>query len=274
MSNDKVSEKNSEFWNELCGTGLAKMLGIADSTPKSLKKFDDWYFDFYKYLNSHIPFADLNGKDVLEVGLGYGTVSQKIAAAGANYTGLDIAKGPVEMVQHRLEQNGLQGKVKRSSILDKNFKQESFDYVIAIGCLHHTGDIQTAIDQCFELLRPGGKLVFMVYYAYSYRRYRMALLSTLFYAAKELLGFRGVVDNVNARERAAYDANSKGESAPYTCWVSKKSIKWLCRKFSKVESTLENIDQEFPFRKRKREQLLVSAWPKLCGLDVYTTATK
>ena len=40
-------EKNSEFWDELCGSHLAKSLGITDSSVISLKKFDTWYYDFW-----------------------------------------------------------------------------------------------------------------------------------------------------------------------------------------------------------------------------------
>src|SRR5258705_3888649 len=104
---EDVSRRNSEFWNELCGTHLATMLGIKDDSRESLKKFDDWYMDYYPYLYTHIPLADMRGKRVLEVGLGYGTVSQLIAQAGADFTALDIAEGPVEMVKHRLRINAL-----------------------------------------------------------------------------------------------------------------------------------------------------------------------
>ena len=52
----------------------------------------------------------LRDRDVLEVGLGYGTVGQKIAESGARYTGLDIAQGPVDGLNHRLAQSGLPGR--------------------------------------------------------------------------------------------------------------------------------------------------------------------
>jgi hypothetical protein len=42
MENIEVSQKNAEFWDELCGSHLAKSLGITDSSVESLKKFDDW----------------------------------------------------------------------------------------------------------------------------------------------------------------------------------------------------------------------------------------
>lgn len=274
MSQSEISSKNSDFWNELCGSQLAKFLGITDSSQESLKKFDDWYFDFYPYLFDHIPFAELKDKDVLEVGLGYGTVSQRLAEAGANYKGLDIAAGPVWMVNHRLQQEKLYGQATQGSILEPPFDPESFDAIVAIGCLHHTGDLQLAIQRCWNLLRPGGKLIFMVYYAYSYRRIRMAPLTTLRYMVNEITGYRGVVGNSAMRERAAYDSNSAGSGAPHTDWISVRSLGNLCSCFSNFSARLENIDQEQPFMYAPRDQLLATRWPQLVGLDLYATATK
>lgn len=146
MSQAEITSKNSDFWNELCGTTLARYLGITDSSKESLAKFDNWYFDFYPYLFDHIPFDSLKGKDVLEVGLGYGTVSQRLAESGANYIGLDVAAGPVDMVNHRLDQKGLSGEARQGSILEPPFATDSFDAIVAIGCLHHTGNLKLAID--------------------------------------------------------------------------------------------------------------------------------
>lgn len=274
MGQAEISNKNSEFWNELCGSQLAKFLGVNDSKPKSLRKFDDWYFDFYPYLFDHIPFAELKGKNVLEVGLGYGTVAQKLAESGANYHGLDIAAGPVGMVNHRLQQASLLGSATQGSILEPPFKPDSFDAIIAIGCLHHTGNLHAAIRQCQRLLRPGGRLIFMVYYAYSYRRFRMAPATTFKYMLRELQGYRGVVGESIARERAAYDANSEGGEAPHTDWISVRSLRKLCGDFSSFSARLENIDQEPPFKRTSRSTLLKTRWPQLIGLDLYATATK
>ncbi|MER1967981.1 class I SAM-dependent methyltransferase [Castellaniella sp. GW247-6E4] len=275
MDQNGISDRNSEFWDELCGTGLAKFLGINDSSVESLKKFDDWYFDFYPYLFDHIPFNTMAGKDVLEVGLGYGTVSQKLAQSEANYKGLDIAVGPVSMVNHRLRQTGLLGEAIAGSILEPPFPAKSFDYIVAIGCLHHTGDLRAAIQRCWELLRPGGHLIFMVYYAYSYRRYRMALPVTLKNLYKEAMGYRGVVGGMsNDTERAAYDASSDGVGAPHTDWISVKSLKEYCGKFDNFRAKIENVDERFPFRWSVRKSVLETRLPSYIGLDLYATATK
>jgi 2-polyprenyl-3-methyl-5-hydroxy-6-metoxy-1,4-benzoquinol methylase len=274
METTEISKNNAAFWDELCGSNLAKSLGITDASIESLARFDDWYFNFYPYLFQHIPFSTMNGKKVLEIGLGYGTVSQHLAESGADYTGLDIAQGPVSMVNQRLNQNHLPGSAIQGSILDPQLPVSTFDYVIAIGCLHHTGNLKLAIQQCHRLLKPGGQLVFMVYYAYSYRRFRMTPLLTIKNLVKEAFGYRGVVGNASNRQRAAYDASSKGGGAPHTDWISERSLKKYCEDFASFEATTENIDQETPFRSTPRQELLKTKWPSIIGLDIYATATK
>jgi SAM-dependent methyltransferase len=271
----EVADRNALFWNELCGTSFARALGVSDDSPASLKRFDDWYFAFYPYLFLHIPFEDMKGKEVLEVGLGYGTVSQRIAEVGARYHGLDIAGGPVWMVNHRLQQAGMSGQARQGSILAADFPNANFDFVVAIGCLHHTGDLQGAIDECHRILRPGGKLICMVYNAYSYRRFYQARRETLRYALRESLGYRGVAAARTREERAAYDANAAGDAAPHTDFISRRSLRYFCRRFSSFTAQSENIDNGTPFEKSApRRELLKTLWPRLCGLDLYATAIK
>ncbi len=276
VGQENVDVSNVQFWNELCGTHLAKHLGVTDDNPASLRLFDDWFFAFYPYLFLHIPFEDMKGKDVLEIGLGYGTVTQRIAESGARYSGLDIAAGPVEMANHRLRQATLSGAAHRGSILKAPFGNESFDYVVAIGCLHHTGDLQAAIDECFRLLRPGGKLIFMIYYAYSYRRFYQARTLTIGHFLRELAGFRGVVGTGTAAQRGTYDTSASGEAAPHTDWASRRSLRHMCSRFKTFSAFCENADvNEPPFNGRtQRREVLKTMLPRFLGLDIYVTAVK
>lgn len=274
METTETSLNNAVFWDELCGSQPAKSLGITDSSVESLLRFDNWYFDFYPYLFDHIPFSNVKGRKVLEIGLGYGTVSQRLVESGADYTGLDIAQGPVSMVNQRLTQNHLPGAAVQGNILDPQLPVATFDYVITIGCLHHTGNLQLAIEQCHRLLKPGGQLIIMVYYAYSYRRFRMTPLLTIQNMVKEAFGYRGVVGKGSNRQRAAYDTSSKGGGAPHTDWISVRSLRNLCGRFSSFSAKIENIDQEPPFYFRQRKDLLATQWPALVGLDLYATATQ
>lgn len=269
-----ISNANAAFWNELCGSQLARSIGVTDNSPESLAKFDKWYLDFYPYLHDYLELPNLSGKKVLEIGLGYGTVAQLLAEAAGEYTGLDIAEGPVQMVNHRIKQKQIRGKAVCGSILNPPFTDNEFDYIFAIGSLHHTGDLEQAINNCHRLLKPQGKLVFMVYYAYSYRRLFSATKLTALYTMRELAGFRGVVGLAQSKHRSAYDANSAGDGAPHTDWISRKSLKYLCRQFSNFQARTENIEQEMIFRRTPRKDLLTTRWPRFFGLDLYAVAQK
>jgi SAM-dependent methyltransferase len=247
---------------------------VKDTSIASLKRFDNWYFSFYPYLESHIFSVELRNKDVLEVGLGYGTVSQRLAESGCNYSGLDIASGPVKLVNQRLRQNGLFGHVAQGSILEPPFKEGSFDVIVAIGCLHHAGDLRLALVRCFDLLRKGGTLIVMVYSAYSYRRWKMAFAATLKYWFDERQNYRGVVAGRHASERAAYDTNLSGSGAPHTDFISSKSLESLCANFAEFDANYENIDNGFPFWLVPRSTLLRTPLPQLIGLDLYARAVR
>lgn len=119
--------------------------------------------------------------------------------------------------------------------------------MMAIGCMHHTGNLQLAIVQCVKLLKPGGQLIFIDFYAYSYRRFRMTPLLTVKTLVKEMLGYRGVVGSGSDQQHAGYDASSEGGRTPHTDWISKLSLRHYCREFSEFKTTVGNIDKESPF---------------------------
>lgn len=274
MVEDRVSltDANSTFWTELCGTTLARSIGVTDASPASLDRFDRWYFDFYPYLEKQIDFAALAGKRVLEVGLGYGSVAQRLAAVGAIYQGLDIAPGPVAMVNHRLKQMGFPGEARQGDVLACPFPDGSFDRVIAIGCYHHTGDLARAIAETRRVLVPGGQATIMVYGAYSYRRWVRWFGPTASYLLWDKLGI-GAWRRTSTAERAAYDADTSGAAAPETVFVSSSHMRRLASEWHRVDIYRRNIGAEFPLSLIPRKYLLAVLGP-LTGLDLYCQLTK
>ncbi len=270
---ETVDKKNSEFWDTLCGSQLAEQLGIKDDSEQSLKKFDDWYFEFYPYLYTHIPFAEMAGKRVLEIGLGYGTVSQKIAESGAEYHGLDIAAGPVDMVNLRMQRGELNGKAVQGSILEPPFDAGSFDWVVAIGCLHHTGDLAGAIDQVHRLLKTGGEAMIMVYNACSYRQFQSSPIQTLKRLYSRPKGIEEIRNTDGAeKSRGAYDTNTDGDAAPQTEFVTKSELSVMFEKYSISSLVTENIGEDGVFRAFERSRAL--KFGKYVGLDVYCHVVK
>ena len=262
----QIDRDNAAFWDELCGTKLASELGIAERSPESLARFDAAYMEMYPYLDPYLPADPGRGSRLLEVGLGYGTVSGILASRGFEYHGLDIAAGPVEMVRYRLRELGVpdpEDRVRVGSVLELEHPDESFDHVVTIGCLHHTGDLPRAVDQVRRVLRPGGRALVMLYNAHSFRRFTMAVKARL---KGDRVGDEGW--------RVAYDANLEGDAAPATVYTSKAQAKRLFAGFSEVRVKSENFDpfEVWPLSIDRPHLLGLPA--HLAGVDLYITAIK
>jgi SAM-dependent methyltransferase len=261
-----VSQRNAEFWDELCGTHMARQLGIRDASPGELARFDAAYLAQYPYMLGYFPREWVVGRQVLEVGLGYGTLSEALVRMGADYHGLDIAAGPVQVVRHRLA--GVPGarpaQVQQGSVLALPFPDASFDLVASIGCLHHTGDLFGAVQEVRRVLRPGGRLVLMVYNRRSLRRLVAAVRH------------RGHSDGADEEMRARYDATTDGAAAPHTDFVTAGELRGLLHGLHDIRVERRNIDRlPIPYvAGRTRDALLALRVDRLLGLDLYVTARR
>jgi SAM-dependent methyltransferase len=270
-----IDSRNAAFWDELCGTTLAQTLGITDHTPESIKRFDDAYMGMYPYLPRQLPQSGGRREPLLEIGLGYGTVGQILAERGFAYHGLDIASGPVEMMRGRLRMLGedrADDRVRRGSALEIPHPDGTFAHVVSIGCLHHTGDLPRAIDEVHRVLRPGGSAMVMLYNRHSLRQLKLRWSEV-----REGWRRSGTADE---RWRAAYDANSEGEAAPETVFVTARQVRdELFAAFSDVRIERHNFDPTriASFRGRalwlSRERALPTV-ARVLGLDLYIHARK
>lgn len=265
-----VDQANAEFWDELCGSTFAQALGITDHSQASLERFDRAYLDFYPYLLPRVGLEQLTDRTVLEVGLGYGTLSQELAAVAANYTGLDVAAGPVDMVNQRLRMYGLPGQAIQGSILDAPLPSESQDAVVSVGCFHHTGDVQRCIDETYRLLKPGGIARIMVYNGLSYRQWLHWPRETLSSAMSDRRTVQG-----DRHQRQAYDVNSAGIAAPETAFLTTNQLRRMFHRYSQFSCHKENCSDISVrgIRVIPRSALLPFVGPRL-GLDLYIDARK
>jgi SAM-dependent methyltransferase len=268
---ETIDRANSLFWNELCGTNLATSLGIADDSPASLAKFDTWYFNLYPYLLPIIRPDRMRGRRVLEIGLGYGSLGQKLAALGADYTGMDIAAKPVDHMNWRLHAAGLPGRALRGSALAMPFPDGSFDFLVSIGCFHHTGDVQRCFDETYRVLAPRGTALMMVYNKYSFREWCRRPWATL----REVCRGVGRPTALDTNARAQYDANHKGDAAPETVLLSVRDLRKMLDTFETVRCQKRNADNLFYKGKLMvaRDKLLGNVG-RVLGLDIYIEATK
>ena len=110
-----------------------------------------------------VDFDSLAGKDVLDVGFGSGFSVQLLAEAGANVSGVDLTDWAVETTQTRLAAFGLEANVAQGDGERLLFGDSSFDLVFSWGVIHHSSDMERALGELVRVLRPGGRIVLMVY---------------------------------------------------------------------------------------------------------------
>ena len=278
MSNEDTNNLNSKFWDELCGTNIAQVLGITDDSAESLRLFDKWFFDFYPYLPSHLAPVVANGGRVIEVGLGYGSVATFLMSKKLEYTGLDIAGGPVDMANLRATRLSLKDDVAvLGNVLDlSSFKSGEFDAAVAIGSLHHTGDFDIAVRELIRTVRPGGVVVGMVYSLFSLRNWRRRprmLMSEFF------RNYNGTGGRIRADEdlRWMSDHNSGGEAAPATEYFTRRALRNILSQYGTVSIRGRNLDsipiigQSYP---KIRIFMMRTPLSRILGLDLYFEISK
>jgi glycosyltransferase involved in cell wall biosynthesis/SAM-dependent methyltransferase len=111
-----------------------------------------------------IPFGELDGKDVLEIGCGTGVHARLLAEAGARVTAIDLTPTAVELTRRRLELHGLDARVLEADAERLPFADGSFDFAWSWGVIHHSADTERVVAEIARVLRPGGRVALMVYH--------------------------------------------------------------------------------------------------------------
>ena len=115
------------------------------------------------FIERFADFPAARDRQVLEIGVGVGTDLVRFARAGAHVTGVDLSERSVELARRRLRLENLPGEVLVADAEALPFRDCSFDFVYSWGVLHHTPDTAHAVREAIRVLRPGGRLVLMLY---------------------------------------------------------------------------------------------------------------
>jgi SAM-dependent methyltransferase len=159
------------FWQDhACGD--AQVGGLHERFHDDYEKFFTDY-DRFRYENErHLPACinalNVAGKQVLEIGLGEGSDSERLIRQGARWSGADLTAESIARVRTRLTLRELPYEdLRQASVLDLPFADNSFDMVFSHGVLHHVPDVKQAQKEIHRVLRPGGELVIMMYARWS-----------------------------------------------------------------------------------------------------------
>src|SRR5262249_32361207 len=171
-ANAELKERVRAFWQEHpCGTKFS------DAEMGSREFFDR--IEAHRYGKEwHIPaaadFAGARGLKVLEIGCGLGTDGAQFAAAGADYTGVDLTEAAIDLAGKRFALSDLKGEFRVADAENLDFADDSFDLVYSHGVLHHTPNIEAAVREIHRVLKPGGRAMVMLYHRGSYN-YRVGI---------------------------------------------------------------------------------------------------
>jgi len=111
---------------------------------------------------------DCQGQTLLEVGCGLGLELAWLGKLGFDVTGIDLAPAAVKLASDHLRRLSINGRAMVQNVEQLEFADASFDAVYSSGVLHHTPDIRRAIAEILRVLKPGGKLLVILYHRHSW----------------------------------------------------------------------------------------------------------
>ena len=110
-------------------------------------------------LNYIDTLASLKGKRVLDIGCGGGLLTEGMAQRGADVTGIDMGRAPLNVAKlHKLE-SGLDIDYRQTTAEQLALTQpESFDVVTCLEMLEHVPDPAAVIAACKHLIKDDGRV--------------------------------------------------------------------------------------------------------------------
>lgn len=139
----------------------SKEIGTAEYFKEvSTKKF---------FVEPHIkPFSLFDkwqGKKVLEIGCGIGTMAAEFASHGADYTGIELSSKSLNLAKKRFEIFGLKGSfyVGNAEELSCFLSQQYFDLIYSFGVIHHSPHPKKIIEQIEKFSNRNTTVKVMLY---------------------------------------------------------------------------------------------------------------
>lgn len=153
-----------DFWNEAsCGEDLY----LPGSDRRAYDLQYKVRYELEPYIEKFAGFDAVEGKRVLEIGVGLGADHQRFAEMGADLFGIDLTERAIEHTARRLAAYGLSSKLAVGDAERLEFPDEYFDRVYSWGVLHHTPSTGLAVLEVHRVLKPGGVAAVMIYHKWS-----------------------------------------------------------------------------------------------------------
>jgi SAM-dependent methyltransferase len=158
---DALIERVRAYWNTHIHD--LEISSHAPGTAGFFADLDQYHFEKLHHLLRLVPFDDMRGKAVLDVGCGAGVDLVRFAKGGAIVTGVDLTESAIELAKANIAQQGLTADLRVANGEALPFVDKSFDLVFAHGVVQYTADDRKLVAEVRRVLKPGGLAIFQVY---------------------------------------------------------------------------------------------------------------
>ena len=211
--------------------------------------FRNHWLLFYEIISKTKSFN--NGKRVLEIGCGRGSLSCYFSDAGYDCTLVDISQKVLSIAKKIFKKNKLKGKFFLGDTNNLNFPDNSFDIIFSIGLLEHFENVEIPLAEQLRLLNKGG-----IWFGYIVPDYNNNIQKEYNWINKLLAGYYYSTKEKNIKKNKIYRSNFG--SKHYTNILRKLGLKKIkASGVYPVPMISHSIDFPFSLMPKKNERNLV-----------------
>ncbi|GAB6145628.1 class I SAM-dependent methyltransferase [Desulfocicer niacini] len=180
---DRLKNQIQRYWN--WRSASYKM-----DRAKSIETVSDWK----STINDLVSHVRGEGLKALDVGTGPGQLAFYLAQAGFEVTGIDISPGMIERARRQADKMRLCIDFQTGDAENLPFGDDAFDVVVTRNLMWTLPDPETAIQEWYRVLKPGGRIIISDGYwrNITWSRIHHLVLNTVkgFFKTRSLISYR------------------------------------------------------------------------------------